>query len=109
MVNSDKMLLSFSGATFTDVRHHNRGGWVYVSNAEIRHQDKDMGEGGVGSLTFDSQGRIINYKRVLNGTRYAMRLCFVTVHFWCRMQCFLDDLTMHGRSPLLFNNNVLLE
>jgi len=37
------------------------GGWIYVSNSEV-------GSGGVGAIKFDSQGRIVNYKRILDGT-----------------------------------------
>jgi hypothetical protein len=37
------------------------GGWIYVSNSEHNR-------GGVGAIKFDSQGRVVNYKRILNGT-----------------------------------------
>jgi hypothetical protein len=53
-----------AGATFPDNRDHNQGGWVYVSNAEMEEQ----AAGGVGAITFDSQGQIIEYKMILEGT-----------------------------------------
>jgi hypothetical protein len=37
------------------------GGWIYASNSE-----DDIG--GVGAIKFDSQGRAVNYKTILNGT-----------------------------------------
>jgi hypothetical protein len=37
------------------------GGWIYASNSE-----DDIG--GVGAIKFDSQGRVVNYKMILNGT-----------------------------------------
>eukprot|EP00978_Attheya_sp_CCMP212_P030539 scaffold112662_cov42-Attheya_sp.AAC.1 len=37
------------------------GGWIYVSNSEV-------GSGGVGAIKFDSRGRVVNYKRILDGT-----------------------------------------
>lgn len=51
-------------ATFADTRSSNPGGWVYVSNSEM----ETAGAGGVGALTFDSQGNVINYERLLSGT-----------------------------------------
>lgn len=52
------------GATFVDRRAINRGGWIYVSNSENR----TTGMGGVGAFTFDKDGQIIEYKRLLAGT-----------------------------------------
>jgi len=37
--------------------------WIYVSNSEISN-----GDGGVGAITFDSQGNVINYDMLLEGT-----------------------------------------
>ena len=53
------------GATiaYPDDDQSNPGGYVYVSNAEIKHS-----EGGVGALTFDKNGGIIDYKMLLQGT-----------------------------------------
>ena len=53
------------GATFAypDDDQSNPGAYVYVSNAEIKHS-----EGGVGALTFDKNGGIIDYKMLLQGT-----------------------------------------
>jgi Malectin domain/Bacterial protein of unknown function (DUF839) len=55
-----------AGAAFPDYREGNAGGWIYVSNSET---DKDyVGEGGVGAITFDQFGNVIDYSRVLTGT-----------------------------------------
>jgi hypothetical protein len=53
-----------AGATFPDPRPANIGGWVYASNSEM----SGNGDGGVGALTFDSDGNVIDYKMVLEGT-----------------------------------------
>lgn len=52
------------GATFPDTRPFNEGGWVYTSNSEM----KEEGQGGVGSLTFNKEGNIIDYRMVLQNT-----------------------------------------
>jgi len=52
------------GATFPDTRPNNIGGWVYVSNSEI----DITGKGGVGAITFDKDGNVIDYRMVLEGT-----------------------------------------
>lgn len=39
------------------------GGYVYVSNSEMKH-----GYGGVYGLYFDERGRVVDYKRLLSGT-----------------------------------------
>jgi hypothetical protein len=54
------------GATFVDTRSGNPGGWVYVSNSEINI----TGAGGVGSITFDKNGNIIDYRMVLEGSTH---------------------------------------
>jgi hypothetical protein len=53
-----------AGATFADNRANNQDGWIYVSNSEMQVP----GEGGVGALTFDKQGNLRDYRKVLNGT-----------------------------------------
>ena len=40
------------------------GGWVYANNSEVA----DDGEGGAGALRFDSEGRIVDAYRILEGT-----------------------------------------
>lgn len=51
-------------ATFVDTRPgNNDGGWVWVSNAE----DKN---GGVGSMTFDKNGNVVDYRMILTSTVY---------------------------------------
>jgi hypothetical protein len=53
------------GATYNDTRGWNKDGWIYVSNSEVR---KPQNQGGVGALTFDKNGNVIDYKMVLKGT-----------------------------------------
>jgi hypothetical protein len=49
---------------FVDSRPSNPSGWIYVSNSE--HE-----QGGVGAITFNSQGQIIDYQMILTGTTYS--------------------------------------
>jgi hypothetical protein len=51
-------------ATFPDEREGNEGGWIYLSNSEM----EETGQGGVGAITFDSAGNVLEYKMVLQGT-----------------------------------------
>lgn len=53
-----------AGACFVDRNRANPGGWIYVSNAEVR----DLGQGGVGAMTFNAAGQVIDYQRVLRDT-----------------------------------------
>ena len=46
-----------------DSAGNNPGGWIYVSNSE-----GDNGQGGVGAITFNADGDIIDYKMLLTGT-----------------------------------------
>lgn len=55
-------LLPDHGDTFIDTRKGNPGGWIYVSNSETPLI------GGVGAITFDKDGKVIDYRRVLEGT-----------------------------------------
>jgi hypothetical protein len=55
-----------AGATFPDHRPGNLEGWVYVSNSEM----KAKGEGGVGAITFDKHGNIIDYRMILEGSTW---------------------------------------
>jgi hypothetical protein len=50
-----------AGATFAITSGPNAGGWIYVSNSEKK-------TGGVGAITFDSTGSVINYEMIVNGT-----------------------------------------
>jgi hypothetical protein len=52
-----------AGATFPDSREGNPGGWIYVSNSEVENK-----KGGVGALTFDKDGSLIDYQIVLEKT-----------------------------------------
>ena len=64
-----------AGATFLDTRPWNSGGWIYVSNSEIRYGKNDpvegYGKGGVGAITFDQNGNAIEYSmNPLNGSTW---------------------------------------
>jgi Bacterial protein of unknown function (DUF839) len=52
-------------ATFQDTRESNQGGWIYVSNSE---ENAETQYGGVGSFTFDTNGNLIDYRMVLEGS-----------------------------------------
>jgi hypothetical protein len=52
-----------AGATFQDRRSNNPGGWIYVSNSEVMER-----RGGVGAITFDKNGYILDYRRLLTHT-----------------------------------------
>ncbi|GAX27143.1 hypothetical protein FisN_13Lh307 [Fistulifera solaris] len=53
------------GATFRDTRPENPGGWIYVSNSEVR---QPWYQGGVGAITFNSRGETIDYRMILTNT-----------------------------------------
>lgn len=53
------------GATFSDPQ--NPGGWIYVSNSEVRGHE-GLGKGGVGAFTFNASGELVKYQRLLDGT-----------------------------------------
>lgn len=55
------------GDTFVDTRSDNHGGWVYVSNSEIRNATL-RGKSGVGAIAFDKYGNVKDYRMVLTGT-----------------------------------------
>lgn len=58
-----------AGATFVDPRPENAGGWIYVSNSEYRFKFDNMANlGGVGAITFNKDGQVIDYKKILYGT-----------------------------------------
>jgi uncharacterized protein len=48
-------------AVFLDNRPSNPQGWIWVSNSEET-------DGGVGAVTFNAQGQVIDYRRILTGT-----------------------------------------
>jgi sugar lactone lactonase YvrE len=52
-----------AGATFPDPNEGNPGGWIYTSNSEV-----DFQQGGVGALTFDKNGNVIDYRMVLKNS-----------------------------------------
>jgi hypothetical protein len=55
-----------AAAVFEDTRDVTGGGWIYVIYAE-----DDVPHGGVGALTFNADGRVIDYERLLtNDTPY---------------------------------------
>ena len=53
------------GATFADTAPGNQGGWIYLSNSEVR---KPVKSGGVGAITFNRHGQVLDYKMVLENT-----------------------------------------
>ncbi|KAL3924724.1 MAG: hypothetical protein SGILL_000867 [Bacillariaceae sp.] len=60
----DFHFLPDGGAAFPDSRDWNVGGWVYVSNSEM----KEQGQGGVGAISFDRNGNVVDYRMVLENT-----------------------------------------
>jgi len=49
------------GAVFPVTEGSNAGGWVYVSNSEVN-------SGGVGAITFNSSGEVIDYEMIMTDT-----------------------------------------
>ncbi len=49
-------------AVFNVTSGPNAGGWIYASNSEV------SGDGGVGALTFNADGNVINYERIVENT-----------------------------------------
>jgi len=70
---NDFHLMPDAAETYPDPRPGNAGGWIYVSNSEAKPVNRDEGTdqhpGGVGAITFDSLGNIIDYKMLLENTR----------------------------------------
>jgi hypothetical protein len=63
-------ILPDAGACFVDPRPWNVGGWIYASNSEApKVKDGDAFPGGVGALTFDKDGELIDYRMILEDTR----------------------------------------
>ena len=79
------------GDVFVDTRSENQGGWIYVSNSE---EDVE-GKGGVGALTFDVQGNVIDYKMVLTGT--TMNFIGGATHFGGWISCEESFVSRAGR------------
>jgi hypothetical protein len=73
-------------AVFIDNRPGNSGGWVYVSNSETEN-------GGVGALTFDRNGKVVDFRVVLSGTSWN---CNVRVKKG-RTDCHSRVLVLLGR------------
>ena len=64
-----------AGACFVDTRPSNDGGWIYVSNSEMRPEDvpdavNKNNKGGVGAITFDKYGNVKNYEMILSQTTW---------------------------------------
>ena len=62
--NIEFHILPDAGAAFPDTRNWNSGGWIYVSNSEA----KEANQGGVGAITFDRHGSVVQYDMVLKNT-----------------------------------------
>jgi Malectin domain/Bacterial protein of unknown function (DUF839) len=57
-----------AAGVFLDTDPANEGGYIYVSNSEVYKEGKEkivMNQGGVGALTFDKDGNVIEYRRLL--------------------------------------------
>ena len=60
--SSEKFHYKPDGAAIFEVTSGpNSGGWIYASNAEV-------GNGGVGAITFDSSGDVIKYETIVDNT-----------------------------------------
>jgi uncharacterized protein len=60
-----------AGQTFPDTRPGKSGGYIYVSNSEMRPGDPGVngtGKGGVGALSFDADGNVWDYRMILQGS-----------------------------------------
>ena len=72
-------------AVFDDTRGDNPGGWIYVSNSEA-----DNGQGGVGAITFNAEGNVMDYKMLLTGTNRNCNGGKTDWNTWisCEGKCF---------------------
>jgi Bacterial protein of unknown function (DUF839) len=61
-------ILPDAGACFADSRDTNPGGWIYLSNSEAPPVAGDPTPGGVGAVTFNAKGQVVEYKMVLKET-----------------------------------------
>lgn len=80
IASTDKYVLYANGSSSTDLFHplpdfgatfedpNNPGGWIYVSNSEVRNFTLHPAGGGVGAFTFDAGGRVTGYRMLLTGT-----------------------------------------
>ena len=75
------------GDTFADTRGGNDGGWVYLSG-----RDASV-EGGVGQLTMNSEGDVINYEMILEGTMAISNGGRTPWDTWVTGERDLTDLT----------------
>ena len=94
--NGDQSSLRFhdwpdGGDVFPDKTPGNEGGWIYVSNAEEDRQ----GKGGVGAITFDAEGNVLEYKMILTGT--TMNCNGGATHFGGWVSCEEDFWSAAGR------------
>lgn len=80
------------GHVFEDTRPENPGGWIYVSNSEMGNP----GEGGVGALTFNSHGEVVDYKMVLENT--VMNCNGGATHFGAWISCEEDFASLDGKA-----------
>jgi hypothetical protein len=104
-----------AGATFPDARDWNPGGWVYVSNSEMRQNDPPGGfhRGGVGALTFDRDGNLVHYDMILEESTHNcgggtfllyLLLLLLVVEVLCRgcvscLHCSSLSTIYVGRTP----------
>lgn len=78
-------------AIFEDPRPNNPGGWIYVSNSEIPND-----KGGVGAITFDSNGDAIAYERLLSDT--TTNCNGGKTHFGAWISCEEDFVEQNGKA-----------
>ena len=95
------------GATFpTD-----NGGWVYVSNSEVKKK-----KGGVGAIYFDKNSKVIDYKMLLKKTSMNCGggkllyhiMPFFFVDLICVYEIFLQDLTCPLPPSFIFDQGARL-
>lgn len=95
------------GATFpTD-----NGGWVYVSNSEVKKK-----KGGVGAIYFDKNSKVIDYKMLLKKTSMNCGggkllyhiMPFFFVDLICFYEIFLQDLTCPLPPSFIFDQGARL-
>ena len=85
------------------------GGWIYVSNSER------SSNGGVGALTFNSNGDVIDYKMVLSSSRSncggGKTPWNVRIELWPRFFFFFPShrLGYHVKSELVVTYGKLIQ
>ena len=87
-----------AGAVFVDYSPTNKGGYAYVSNAEVGTKG-----GGVGSIIFDASGEPIDYKMILTGTT---RNCGGGKTYWQTVRFSTKDIA--AQMPISKDENAYM-